>query len=410
VLASTVRTLLRAPAFLLSYVGRRDRRTWAFGNVHGFRDSPRYLAEHVLHSSLHVEVYWIAHTQEEAEAAMAAGLNVAVRGTPEARRIQRRAGVAFFTHGFRDLDLAFVVGAHLVYLWHGKSLKIVGLDASALIARRRPLPVRVAARLAQWFKARAFSFVSIFVASGEHEKERFLTAFRADPSRVRVLGSARFDVIRGGPAYHRVVGDGDLRARLGYNADDRIVLWLPTHRQEYGGDAPWLPALGREAIEESLASTNITLLVKTHPNADIEVYRERLPDHRRVRLLDESEVDVNCLLHISDALVSDYSSVVFDYSILGRPIHFMAPDIETYSARRGLYEPYETLSAGRHHRDWSSLLEELRAEAAGDGERVGEMLSRRVSDYCRNNLEPETCQRITQAVMELALPRTDATA
>jgi len=396
VLRNTVRNLAEVPRFARSRLARRDPNLWVFGNLHGFRDSPRYLAEHLVHQRPELRAHWIAHTRGEAKAARAAGVDVSLIGSPEAKKVQRRAGVAFFTHGFRDLDLALVGGAYLVYLWHGVPFKRVGLDLNVAQARRRPLPVRVAARIVRWASFRAYGLVHLYVASGELDRERFLTAFGTRPERVKPLGSPRFDVIRGTEAY-RWVMPRDLRSELGYAADDRIVLWVPTHRREYGDDA-WLPPLRADDLA-ALERSRVQLLVKTHPRADWDVYRKRLPDHPRVRLLKESDVDVNCLLNLADALVTDYSSVVFDYAVLARPVHFFAPDVERYSADRGLYDPYDTLTKGMHHTTWPQLLEALaKGEREGAGGE-GMLLWRRVADYVRNNADPGTCRRIADAVV-----------
>ncbi|MEP7158918.1 MAG: CDP-glycerol glycerophosphotransferase family protein [Chloroflexota bacterium] len=396
VLRNTVRNLAQIPRFLVSRLSRRDPKLWVFGNLHGFRDSPRYLAEHLVHEQPDLRAHWIAHTADEAGAARAAGVEAVLIGTPEAKRIQRRAGVAFFTHGFRDLDLPLVGGAYLVYLWHGVPFKRVGLDLNVAQARRRPPPVKVAARIVRWATFRAYRLVHLYVASGELDKERFLTAFGTSPERVKPLGSPRFDVIRGTQAY-RWVMPRDLRGELGYAPEDRIVLWVPTHRREYGDDA-WLPTLTPDDLA-ALDASNVKLLVKTHPRADWDVYRERLPDHPRVRLLHESDVDVNCLLNIADALVTDYSSVVFDYAVLGRPVHFFAPDVERYTADRGLYDPYDTLTKGMHHTAWAALLGALAQGARAGAGGEGMLLWKRVADYVGNNTEPETCRRIAEAIV-----------
>ena len=239
VIGNTIRDLAKVPAFLSAFLSRRDESSWVFGNIHGFRDNPRYLAEYVVHSRPDIRVTWIAHNAEEAQAAESAGLKVAVRGERDARQVQRRAGVAVFTHGFRDLDLQHLGGARLVFVWHGTPLKRIALDVR-VGARRRSF-ARYASHIVRFIHKRSFGLVSMFVASGQLEQRRFKTAFAAPARRVPNLGSPRFDVIRGGKGYDLIV-HGDLRAQLGYQEKDRIVLWLPTHRREYG-DERWLPRL-----------------------------------------------------------------------------------------------------------------------------------------------------------------------
>jgi CDP-glycerol glycerophosphotransferase (TagB/SpsB family) len=390
-LRSVLTAVAQSPRFIRGRLSRRDRNVWVFGNVHGFRDSPRYMAEHVAAQHPGISVWWIAASPESAEAARGVGLKVTLSTSAEAGRVQRRAGAAFFTHGFRDLDLPSVSGAHMTYLWHGTPLKRIGLDVSAH-RRRRSLPVRLATRVVNWVHVAAYRMVRLYVAAGTIDQRRFASAFGIPQSRIRVLGSPRYDVIRGGAAFARL-GGATLREQLGVRPGERVVVWLPTHRREYG-DATWLPQLhpiDLDALRSDAGQWR--LLVKTHPNAEWDVFRERLPNDDRVRLLDETAVDVNALLHIADALVTDYSSVAFDYSILGRPIYFFAPDVERYESQRGLYDPYAALTDGRHHLSWTSLLAALGDESEGVAN------ARRIAEYCGNNTAPETCERVTQAVI-----------
>ena len=52
------------------------------------------------------------------------------------------------------------------------------------------------------------------------------------------------------------------------------------------------------------------------------------------------------LLMVSHVCISDYSSLVFEYSLLERPVLFYAPDLEQYQDWRGFYYPYEEMTPG----------------------------------------------------------------
>ena len=141
------------------------------------------------------------------------------------------------------------------------------------------------------------------------------------------------------------------------------------------------------------------LLVKPHPRAGWAVFEDRLPTaDPRVRLLQVGDVDVNCLLHIADALITDYSSVVCDYAILNRPIYFLAPDVDMYSDNRGLYDSYDTLTGGRHHSDWGSLLDAIRADTDAPDGGEGRNLAERMNAYLGLNTDDNASGRIVDAV------------
>jgi CDP-glycerol glycerophosphotransferase len=62
-----------------------------------------------------------------------------------------------------------------------------------------------------------------------------------------------------------------------------------------------------------------------------------------------------------DLLITDYSSIAFDFALTGRPILFLAPDIAEYSTSRGLYEPYRDFSGRTEVTSWGALLDLLRS-------------------------------------------------
>jgi CDP-glycerol glycerophosphotransferase (TagB/SpsB family) len=382
--------------FVASHLARRNRRLWLLGNHKGFRDNPRYLAEHLIAEHPEIEVWWQARTRPEAEAARAAGLKVVMRGSRASSRLHLRAGVAFLCSGFMDLRVPRLGGAYIVHLYHGTALKRISLDVD--FARFVPK-----SRFLRWYARRQHAGlasrhrrVSLVVAAGRLAKQRFETAFALPPERIRVLGTPRFDVIQGGPAYDRVAG-GDLRERLGLQPDDHVVLWLPTWRE--AGDAGWLPAVDSAAVDAAFGGSNVKMLVKPHPYADFDVYRQRLPESPTLRLLREDDIDVNCLLRLADTLVTDYSSAIFDYALLHRPIHFFAPDADTYAEGRGFYEPFEQLTDGRHHASWQTLLPALRNAAQGS-DADGLAMAERIAQRAGNCEEPGNCERIYRAVAE----------
>lgn len=376
-------------SYLASHLARRDPNVWIFGSIHGFRDNPRYLAEHVLGAHPEIQVWWLARTEDEVTAARQAGLSVTTPGAT-GTAVQRRAGAAFISHGFVDLEPAHLGGAFIVDLKHGQGTKRILLDMPDPDADSPSRLVRAGARVRRWYIRRRLAAIDMVVAPGELEQSRYVTAYGLPPSQIPVLGTPRFDVIRGGEAYRRVT-KGDLRQQLGLAPDERVILWLPTWREEGDG---WIPRLDGDVVERGLDATRGVFLVKPHPYSDSALFASALSDHPQVRILSDSTVDVNCLLRIADALVTDYSSAVFDYALLERPIHFFAPDIELYRHGEGLQPEFAGLLGGRVHRDWARLFAAVR-EGLQDGDAS---VARRIRAESRNYDEPGSCERITLAV------------
>ncbi|MCH0565464.1 MULTISPECIES: bifunctional glycosyltransferase family 2 protein/CDP-glycerol:glycerophosphate glycerophosphotransferase [unclassified Streptomyces] len=122
------------------------------------------------------------------------------------------------------------------------------------------------------------------------------------------------------------------RAALGLADGTRAFLYMPTHR-EYQPD--FRPHLDLARMAEELGP-DVTLLVRGHYFYGSS---PRLADLRRSgRIVDVSaHHPVEDLYLAADALITDYSSAMFDYAVLDRPIIIHAPDWDVYSAVRGTY-------------------------------------------------------------------------
>jgi CDP-glycerol glycerophosphotransferase (TagB/SpsB family) len=71
--------------------------------------------------------------------------------------------------------------------------------------------------------------------------------------------------------------------------------------------------------------------------------------------------DINELMLVSDVLVTDYSSAIFEYALLTRPMVFFAPDYEAYERERGFYFDYRTGVPGPIFETTADLAAYLRA-------------------------------------------------
>ena len=138
---------------------------------------------------------------------------------------------------------------------------------------------------------------------------------------VWVEGYPRNDVLR--------TDDGRVtRAALGIGSDERVVLYAPTWRDDRERIVDFVDAaaLARD--------TDSVVLVRGHS-------RTLLPgeDERGPRVIDVTGFpDTARLLAVADALVTDYSSVMFDFSVTGKPMYFLVPDLEHYRGElRGFY-------------------------------------------------------------------------
>ena len=111
----------------------------------------------------------------------------------------------------------------------------------------------------------------------------------------------------------------------------KIITWAPTFRGKASN--PYL--VGEEAIMElqDKLGDEYNVVIKVHPHLDVK------------GRISNCNISTERILPVTDLLITDYSSVFFDYLILGRPAILFVPDKEEYEKRRGLNVSFSQLSA-----------------------------------------------------------------
>ncbi|MEY4667214.1 MAG: hypothetical protein RIQ87_994 [Chloroflexota bacterium] len=157
-----------------------------------------------------------------------------------------------------------------------------------------------------------------------------------------------------------------VRRRLGIGSDEIAVLWAPTFRGPSILEAAAPSDLDLELLMSRLSPKH-RLILRMHPFVQQSL---KIPAALRDRVVDaSSEEDINGVLLAGDILVSDYSSLIYEFSLLGRPIAFFAPDLDRYEQERGFFFDYRTGVPGPVFAETSELAAWISA-ATFDLERV----------------------------------------
>lgn len=136
----------------------------------------------------------------------------------------------------------------------------------------------------------------------------------------------------------------DLLTRYPMLGKGRTILFAPTFRGagQRGAYYPY-KFIDMDALYAMCVDTNSYFIFEMHhfitkpPEID-----ERYAD----RILDLSCESINELFHVSDVLVTDYSSCFYDYLLLDKPVVFFTPDRDVYSATRGVQRPVNEMAPG----------------------------------------------------------------
>ena len=161
----------------------------------------------------------------------------------------------------------------------------------------------------------------------------YAEAFRTPMERFSAsYGIPRTDLFFDADRVERTAAD--LRRRYSIPDGKRVVLYAPTFRGERITVARDPTDLDLAAVHAALGDDHVVLL-RSHP-----FVRSRLAADPALRgfVIDVSDhPDMNELMLVSDALVTDYSSAIYEFALLERPIAFFAPDHAAYERERGFY-------------------------------------------------------------------------
>lgn len=351
--------LLSAPLYAFGrvaslFVQRRDS-LWVFACGSGLGEGALELYRFAREADPSLRLVWLARNRDELAEARRSGLTATLRSSWRGFRLTLRAQVIVVTHGLGDANRFGTHGAFILQLWHGIPLKKIQLDSPATFRGAMPSVVRALYR-------RSASAISLVPAASETAARRLRSAFGLPDARVVVTGDPRDDAVFGDASTARELLAKSIGA---FDSDDRIILFAPTWRD---GDAdPVVPRSDEwRDLGEFLNASSSVLVVRPHPHS-VGDYGSG-PEHSpRIRILPASDQsDINPVLPAVDVLVTDYSSIAFDFSLLGRPIAFLAPDVESYTATRGLYEPFPEFSGGSEISTWAELRTLLANTAALD--------------------------------------------
>jgi CDP-glycerol glycerophosphotransferase len=230
-------------------------------------------------------------------------------------------------------------GQRYLQTWHGTPLKLIGVSHARHLNAPNSTLDQIAMEAAEW---------DAFVSPSPYFSSLVPTEFFFN-GPILETGYPRNDRL----AVASSVDQDNIREALGIAEFAKVLLYAPTYRegQRHGWKAALYDGLDLARLAASLGPDWCILLRGHSFNA-----RDDHSDRSMGQIVDVTRhPDVNDLYIASDVLVTDYSSVMFDYSVTGRPMAFFAPDVKKYVAARGVYFDLEQSAPGPLYTDVTQL-------------------------------------------------------
>ncbi|AXP50054.1 CDP-glycerol glycerophosphotransferase family protein [Bacillus subtilis] len=223
-----------------------------------------------------------------------------------------------------------------VQTWHGTPLKKLANDMDEV-----HMPGTTTEQYKKNFLKEASKW-DYLISPNAYSTEIFRSAFQFKRTFIE-SGYPRNDFLHKENKYEEML---KIKDRLGIDRDKKIILYAPTWRDNsfYAkGKYKFNMVLDLESLKDQLSDEYI-LILRMHylvsENINLTAYKGFAYDF-------SNHNDIRELYLISDILITDYSSVFFDFAGLNRPILFYVPDIEFYRDKlRGFYYDFEKCAPG----------------------------------------------------------------
>ena len=198
------------------------------------------------------------------------------------------------------------------------------------------------------------------IVSSDAEVPFYAEAFGIPEARVAPTGIPRMDRFFDPAA--REAGRAAAYEAFPEARGHTAILFAPTFRGNGAKSATYpVELLDYAKLHALCVEKDAVCIIRLHP-----FVREPLdiPEAFRDRIVDGSSqaVDVNDLLFAVDLLVTDYSSIVYEFSTQDRPMLFFAYDLEEYVASRDFYVDYRSFVPGRIVRTFDEMLDAIRRD------------------------------------------------
>lgn len=186
----------------------------------------------------------------------------------------------------------------------------------------------------------------------------YAEAFRQPLERITArLGIPRTDLFFDAP--RMAAAAAAVRRRYGIPSGRTVVLYAPTFRGARGTSATSPPGLDLARLGAELGDDHV-LLHRRHPYVPAE---PPLPGREGFVIDVSGWPELNELMLVSDVLLTDYSSAIYEFALLERPIVFFAPDEADYEGERGFYWDFRQAAPGPITRTTDEVIGVLRARA-----------------------------------------------
>lgn len=336
----------------------RNKKKWIFGAWFGqkYSDNSRAMYEYVLQNHPEIRALWVTKNHEVYKRLKSEGKPVALDSSFKGVFHALTSRVAFVTVNPREVNGLYLHGAKIVWLWHGMPMKYIEADQQRFEMGDKFDHPSISDKIRKWFHPYMKKRIDCVLSLGDFFIPVFQSSFQVGPEKVWNDGYPRNDKLFS-EEQDAIVAE----YRKKY-PNSRFIIYMPTHRHHALSNKPFSPFecddFDAKNLFKVLEEEDYVFFYKGHfYDSEVSVQIEH------PRFVDVTRSDIDVLYQFvkdMDILITDYSSIYFDYLTLKKPILLTPFDYQDYiNNERPLYFDYYTLEAPKAN-NWKELLDLLR--------------------------------------------------
>lgn len=352
-----------------------------------FGDNSAALYLHILENHPELDAVWMTNSDKVIQEVKKLRGIVYKRRSLKGIWLSLRASFVVSSHGIKDAIMyePFFKRPKLIYLGHGIPLKKgwIGVEGSSIRAKKSSIE--------------KIKFSNFMISTSEFSAQLQNSFLPIGSEKIKVTGLPRNDILF-------KLDKNLIKEKYSIDNYDFVILYAPTFRSwEQTRFFPFND-MDLKIINEFCRMNNCCFILRPH-HSDLENLKDefwnKILDYSCFRIIShENCANVNELLVAADCLITDYSSIYFDYLLLNKPIIFLPYDRQKYEKEHGFIVDYDSVTPGCKPLSQKEFLKYLTGIICGkdDFDEMREALKNKIHKYQDGN----SCLRITNIIKDLA--------
>jgi CDP-glycerol glycerophosphotransferase (TagB/SpsB family) len=383
---------LMTPIYWISRLIPKNNNIWIFGAWFGeqYNDNSKYLFEYVNQYHPQIKAIWLSKNKIIIDQIRTKGYNAYHAYSIKGFIYSAKAKVGIVNMGIIDLN-KFIPPDTIINLWHGIPLKKIMYDDEI----NKSLTNNRIKKL----KKLVFPFTrypensEMMIACAPEDQKNIASAFKLPVEKVKITGYPRNDAL--------------FVPKIDELSNSHKVLYTPTHRRAGKINIGKLLVNGIFEIDNELNKLNTTLYIKLHfyHQNEIDQLENTINIHNlsNIKIVKDKDIEGDIYTYLSkfDTLITDYSSIYFDYLLTNKPIIFAPFDLDDYLKNdREQYYNYNDVTPGPKCANWPEICKWIALFKANPSlySNERESIKNKFHQFQNSNSSKRVCEEILKLI------------